>query len=458
MANNAGYSGRRALAAAIGMVTLLAACDFHPGKQVWERTTWAGTTSLPAQAVKGGAVVYLKVDLGDFLSSSTRQIELPLPDGESLLIEKTGEASRDNRQLVWKGKIKGDEDSVATFATSNGFLAGNVFTSSGRMYRVDQVASGIQVLYEVNRSLFPVETQPLNAPQPVGLPSGSEQSGVPCAEDNAENIQVMVVYTAAACAGSVVNGASNGCTADADLNIRNDILAIKEETNTAFAESQATPRISLAFVGPVGDYTETNDLQDELARLLLVGEDEAHRLGSPVAFLDDVQQWRDQHGADIVSFVTKPIGAIADGPSCGVATLMADNKSWFEKYAYMVVPVDCMNLNQSFTHELGHLMGAGHEVPTPNQTTVFTDNRAFVKLNPTMQGTPPWRTVMAENSTACTTRRADLGCDRILRFSNPSADYNGDSTGTATQNNSNVVSTTADTVSKFRQSPSCGNP
>src|SRR6185503_8716646 len=105
---------------------------------------------------------------------------------------------------------------------------------------------------------------------------------------------------------------------------------------------------------------------------------------------------------------------------------------------------DCATGNLSFAHELGHNMGAQHDLyVTSLDSGLFEYSHGFVDL------TGRFRTIMAY-PTQC----ADAGfsCTRIAAFSTPNRTFNGRPIGNAsTADNARTLAESAQTVANFRQ-------
>ena len=468
-------SGSRVLTTLAVMSWIATGCDSLSDDELWERTTWSGKPNLPAQAAQGQPVLYVRFNLPQLRAAETKRIEFPLPDGTSIIIVKTSGEYVGSRGFIWHGKVEGDEWSIATLSIRDDVLVGDVVMSDSRMYRIDQVDVGKQVIFQLEPSKFPSEAEPVEATEPEGEPAPepeAESEGVTigsigagaiapawaqpqsCDEDK---IEVLVVYTEAACAASFTGFSSNYCSALARTSIEDKIQQAMGETNTIFASSDTTPRMTVIHVASAGSYTESTDLAKELTRLKYVDGVEKSKTNELFAYLDDIHDLRNEYGADVVSLITKPSGRFTDGSACGRAALMRVEAPWFEKEAFTVVPQDCMVGNFSFGHELGHLMGANHEGVDESVLDRIPGNRGFAKPDPSQVNVHPWRTVMAENNSSCTAAKPLVGCKRLPVFSNPTLDYFGDKMGTAKANNSQVVESTAETVVRFRSSLACDN-
>jgi Metallo-peptidase family M12B Reprolysin-like len=430
-------------------------------KDPWEPADWDGKPNLPAEAVRDTSMRYVRFDLDAIQSRAAEQFEFPTPDGSTVTLVKKNERRTVTGGYIWRGEVKGDEKSIATLSVLKGMLVGDVLMSNGTLYRVDQVADGIQVVFEIDQAAFPAEAEPLGVTKPVGVPrgrlqavaySGSLQGVQFCDSDQ---IDVLVAYTDAACAGYFIGRNSNACSDVDRAKLLVELQKLDEVTNGIFDKSLAKPRVSIVRIASAEGYVEQDTIRQDLELLMVRDLTAAEIAAGQVAPLQSVHDMRAQYRADVVSLITRSTHKYPTTQRCGKSTLMTAEDSSFEEYAFTVVPVNCLGGSFSFTHELGHVMGADHD--SHSLASNIPNNLAFVKANPSGNA-DPWRTVMAENNAEC----ADTpkkSCTRLPYFSNPSPALNhgGDPMGSTNRNNSGVVSSTVDTVSQYRVSSSCDN-
>ena len=153
--------------------------------------------------------------------------------------------------------------------------------------------------------------------------------------------------------------------------------------------------------------------------------------------IDEVHQWRDTHGADLVAMITR------DNNCCGIAWVMQGVSTSFAPYGLSVTYSGCLT-NQTLAHELGHNRGSAHDRANAGVDGAYLYSYGL-RNNPA-----GWYTVM---SYSCG------GCVRIDHFSNPSVLYNGVPTGVDhdedpanSADNARSLSNTDYTVANFRTS------
>jgi len=180
------------------------------------------------------------------------------------------------------------------------------------------------------------------------------------------------------------------------------------ETNQSYLNSNINQKLRLAHVEEVS-YTESGVFGTDLTRLQN-GAD---------SFMDNVQTLRNTFAADTVSLITET------GDACGLGYFMSTVSNSFESSAYSVVRRSCATGNYSFGHELGHNMGADHDVANAPNPGAYPYDHGFFNTSPTAPATP-WRTVMAYQTVPASTR--------VQYWSNPSVNFpiGGDPMGNAT--------------------------
>jgi len=130
-------------------------------------------------------------------------------------------------------------------------------------------------------------------------------------------------------------------------------------------------------------------------------------------YMDEIHGLRDKYRADVAILV------VDDPKGCGLATRVhADADE-----AFAVVHHACAAANYTLAHEIGHLIGASHELSYVNGTK--------------------WRDIMSSKESCG-------GCPRVAVWSSPTVLIKGEVAGTAVLDNARVIAEQAPRVAAFR--------
>ena len=350
-------------------------------------------------------------------AASGPTLSLNLFDGVAFTVE-AAQVTRTERGLTWVGRLMGIEEGQAVIVVSDGVVSGNI-SMPGARYHIRFAGGGVHEIQEIASSAFPddhpssgsLQVTADNAPT-ISQPAAGSRT------DDGSIIDVMVVYTSAARIGA------KGVAAMQSL----IDLAIAE-TNLSYQNSGIIQRLRLVHTEEVA-YNEQGHsapLSDALVCIQTTAD----------GCLDNIHALRDAYGADLVSFWLE-----GDGSSCGLGYVNA-TASW----GFSTVERDCATGYYSFGHELGHNMGALHDIyVTPLSTSYAANAHGYTNTT----AASPWRTIMAYNDACAAVGKS---CTRIQYWSNPSVLYGGAPMGTAaTADNHSVLNATAYTVANFRLS------
>jgi Metallo-peptidase family M12 len=143
-------------------------------------------------------------------------------------------------------------------------------------------------------------------------------------------------------------------------------------------------------------------------------------------YMDEIHALRDKYRADVgVLIVDDPAG-------CGLSTrVYADAED-----AYSVVHHECAAASYSLAHEIGHLIGARHELALDKNMAPFPYGHGFVNGS-------KWRDIMSYKGSCG-------GCPRLPVWSSPNLRVKGDPAGTPDLDNARVVAEQAARVAAFR--------
>ena len=341
------------------------------------------------------------------------EVTFDLFDGVSVDFGGTGESSLGvDGNLTWSGTTP---SATATLSFADDGVRGSI-QSGDASYSIVPVDGTTHLLFEEGR-VFPPTEEPLVPPDaptwasdtPASAPAAGPFDQVPSAADGTPVIRVLTVFDDLS---STYYGG--------DANAVAELGATIDEVNAAYARSGVNLVMQSAAIERVS-YASTQSAGTELNRVTKTTD----------GYLDEVPARRDALAADLVVFVT-PLG----GASCGQAWLLAPPYSSFDPaFGFGVVDPSCARGNLTFAHETGHNLGADHG-PTGGQLGY---NNGYINL------AAGYRTVMSYYDPGCTNP-----CTRLPYFSSPSVLYNGQPTGSPTQDNARVLNEQGPYVSTYR--------
>jgi len=297
----------------------------------------------------------------DSPEDTTDFVLLNLFDDTSYVAQRHHIAGRRAGNFTWHGTIQDVENSRVTLVIRNDqVMVGNIILPDG-IYQVRYAGDDVHAIYQIDERASPPHADPI----PVGSPDEEEANSTSLATaetyDDGSIIDVMVVYTPAA---RVAEGGTPAMEAPITLAV--------EETNTAFANSLIYPRLRLVHTAEV-NYTETGNMLDDLIRLRSTTDQ----------IMDEVHAWRDLYEADQVTLIE------ASGNYAGIAYLMTNVSSSFEKNAFAVVHRYYATENYTFGHELGHNIGSHHDRDNASSSPAYLYSYGYQAVDKS------FRTIMA---------------------------------------------------------------
>ena len=323
----------------------------------------------------------------DLFDTGTRTLELDEPEVQG------------NKAKVWRGRLRGDQDSDVTLAVRGKKMAGTI-VSGERLFKIEPTEDNRHRLVEIDDDamrpdhhplVVPDDGTPADPPDPEPEPE-LQQPGTAAATGSVTTaaattntiVDLLVVYTSTARAKQGGQASMNALIAlGVDL------------ANQAYRNSQIAMQLRLVRAAEVA-YTETGNISTDLSRLQRTTD----------GFMDSVHQLRNQYKADMVALIVDNGGAY-----CGIAYVMANGpRASFANYAFSVTDRDCV-ANSTLTHELGHNMGNAHDRASGG-TGVFAYSYGY------RDAVGKFRTIMAY---PCPTG----SCPRVKYFSNPKIKING---------------------------------
>lgn len=342
----------------------------------------------------------------------SRVLEFNLFDDARLLVRLEKVERAEPRTLIWTGRILNSQRGQLVMAVTGKIHSGTLTTDEGTVFTIRNADDSVHWVQERDPTLLPPDLEPIRV-LPGELPA---RRAPQIAEDDGTIVDVLVVYTPAA------RAAAGGTAA-----MQNLVALGIAETNQGYANSGVTQRVRLVRTEEIS-YTESGSLSTDLGRLRSTSD----------GILDGVHATRNMYNADVVSLWTET------GDACGLAYLLTDLFSDFSTRAFNVVRRDCATGYYSFGHEMGHNMGATHDLANSGSPGLFSYSYGYQQISVT----PFFRTVMAY---ACA---GGVNCPRINFWSSPNATYLGITTGTGSANNALTLNNTRNTSANWRQASS----
>jgi hypothetical protein len=137
--------------------------------------------------------------------------------------------------------------------------------------------------------------------------------------------------------------------------LRDEIAAAVKESNQAYLNSGVNHRLRLLSTELI-DYVEAAYIAGDPTTG--IGTDIVRLTATSDGYLDSVHTRRDQVGADVVALI---VASNPTEPKGGISKLMHTLSPSFESDAFCVVMRSVMKNRFALPHEIGHIMGCGHD-------------------------------------------------------------------------------------------------
>ena len=305
---------------------------------------------------------------------------------------------------IWKGTIQGKTGSTIRLVQVGNKVAGTIRTRDG-VFSIRPSLGGGYTIQEIDLAKFPEDFH-IVTPSSGGARVTATATPPPSASVAPVEIDVLVGYTTDVLA--LYDGSHDAVWAVA--------INMIEDANEVLENSEIAIRLRWVRLLPLSvnesAISWNGSMQDALPYF-------------SSTFRDGVMQLHSIREDDRADIVTVLVSELDD--FCGIGYQMnEENESTFANLAYNVVNVDCIDTN-TFMHEVGHNMGAGH-----NEEDQFSSNGGPLPPRYTYsygyRSTQfDFRTIMAYK---CEGVDGQDICPRIPYFSNPDLRYIGHPIGT----------------------------
>jgi Metallo-peptidase family M12 len=388
---------------------------------------------------------------GQTPAANATTISVALNDKTVLMITRTSVDVRAH-MCIWRGTVDGTGAPATLMWWPGGKMTGTV-EHEGRIFSIRAMGGDRHAIVEMGEDRMPQEHAPMSERMRVDAPNlhddplmqqgdasvlrsataglrpppapalhspGSEKQKQPDATASSNRASAPMVGKAGGSPDEVVIDVLVAYTRKAARNyvdVEHELVYLAiEEANQAFRNSNIG-HVKLRLVHTYQtDYVEEGTHFDHVWRFADKGD----------GYMDEVHGLRDKYRADVAML-------IVDDPSgCGLATrVFADAQE-----AFAVVHHECAAASYSLAHEVGHLIGARHDLKLDKTMTPFPYGHGFVN------GTK-WRDIMSYKDSCG-------GCPRLPVWSSPNVTVNGEPAGTPYQDNARVIAEQAARVARFR--------
>lgn len=327
--------------------------------------------------------------------TSRSQVQVSLFDDASFLLNEQARQTDINRVTVIQYTVQNHAKGSAVLSVKDGVVSGTLTTDDHRVFRIMPVVDGIHRIEELDHSKFPdcashtAPTIPPAIAATLGDRNAPPNTNAVTADSGAQ-IDILVAYTQAA------ETAAGGPSAMQAL-----IATAISETNTGYTTSGVNTALRLVHAVKV-NYDESSGFDTALNALTSKNDGQ----------MDEIHTLRDTHSADLVTLL------IDNSQYCGLGWLPSNVSSSNEGLGFTVTAWNCATGYYSFGHEIGHNMGARHDIFVDSATSPYTYGHGYTNT------TERIRSIMAYNN-ACA---GVGGCTRVNHWSATDRTYNNTST------------------------------
>jgi hypothetical protein len=363
-------------------------------------------------------------------------ITVSLPDETTLTIRRESVDTKSD-MCTWRGVVETTGAPAVFMWWPGGKMAGSV-QHEGRFYSIRHMGGEMHAVVEMSDERMPQEHAPISARLRANDPNLRDDPLL--REGDASKLRSLTggmrpssrgrmdqpqppkkaLANPGATRGDVVIDVIVAYTKKAAsyyADVKRELidLAIEEANESFRISSLGHVKLRLVHAYETG-YEEDGEHFQHLWRFADQGD----------GYMDEMHGLRDRYRADVGVLI------VDDSSGCGLATrVYAD-----EEEAFAVVHHECAATSYSVAHEIGHVIGARHDLSMDANMTPFAYGHGYVN------GTK-WRDIMSYKA-SCN------GCPRLPVWSNPKVVIKGEPAGTPQLDNARVIADQAARVAAFR--------
>jgi hypothetical protein len=363
-------------------------------------------------------------------STAPAKITVAFNDSTTFTIVRTSVDIKPD-MCIWRGTIEGSESQVTLMWWANGKMTGTV-QGEGKPKSIRHLGGQLYAVVEMGEDRMPQEHAAMKDAR--GDPSSRDDPLVKQGDSSSLRPKVAaatpppVTVPAAKPPAAKVSPAGKDVTIDVIVaytkkaashysDVKRELVDLSiEEANHSFRTS-GLGNIKLRLVHAYEtDYVEQGQHFDHVWRFADKGD----------GYMEEIHFLRNRHKGDVNVLI------VDDPQGCGLATRVyaeADE-------AFAVVHHECAATTYSVAHEIGHIIGARHDLNLDNMMTPFAFGHGYVN------GTK-WRDIMSYKESCG-------GCPRLPVWSSPKVLVKGEPAGTPDLDNARVIFEQAARVAAFR--------
>jgi hypothetical protein len=403
----------------------------------------AAKSTMGAKLVMGPRPEMLEHALTSDAKDGVSQIFVTLADNTVLTINRTSVDVKPDR-AIWRGAVEGTGARVTLMWWPDGKMTGTI-RHEGHIHAIRHIKDHVYAIVDMSEERMPHEHAPMPERMRANHPSLNDDSLVKHGD------------------ASVLKGMTTGSRApsQAQANTKQQ-LAYAPASKPATSKDKATPAAQDIVIDVIVAYTPKAashyaDIKHDLIDLAIEEANESFRVSNlgniklrlvyayqtnyvekgthfdhlwrfhdKDGYMDEIHGLRDKYRADVAVLI------VDDDQGCGLSTRVfasADD-------AFSVVHHGCAATTYSLAHEIGHLIGARHDLNMDDSKTPFPYGHGYVNGS-------KWRDIMSYKESCG-------GCPRLPVWSGPRVLVNGEPAGSPDLDNARVIMEQAARVASFR--------